>query len=261
MDRSREPEDWVGWMRVGAQHAARMTHRAWLRLPGARFADHQMRRIEEELLWLLRERLERIAPEQPEADLDTGEARADAGHQPAASSAKASTALDAIFNQLMERSQEEPEELQRAALFRITLRQLIPDHVRILAALSDGTLYPMINIVARAPLVGRDSQVVACNISSVGRAAGVTALSLVPHYIAQLRQLGLVEEGVEAPSLLDKYEILETDDTVLRAFREIEQARGLKAHVQRRTLRISSLGREFWNTCHDRRHDVIEALE
>lgn len=248
-------DDWVRKTRRSAEKAAALTRRAWLHLPGARFADRQLQRIESELLTVLRERLERVSPapehedHEPAAGARTSQVSADS---------IATTALDVLFGRLVERSQEEPEETQRAALFRITLRQLVPDHVRILGALSDGSVYPLIHIVARAPLVGRDSQLVACNISNVGRASGVMALALVPHYVAQLRQLGLVEEGVEVPGLLDKYEILETDDIVLRAFREVEQARGLKAHVQRRTLRISPLGYDFWLACHNRQPGVIE---
>jgi hypothetical protein len=133
----------------------------------------------------------------------------------------------------------------RDELYRALLLRLVPDEARILAALSDGTPYPLVHVQARA----NGGRTVLSNASSVGRAAGVQVPDAVSSYVAHLRALGLAEEGPSDDSQSVQYDILLGEPEVRAAEEEARDAGRLGARVVRRTLRISSLGRELWKAC------------
>jgi hypothetical protein len=133
----------------------------------------------------------------------------------------------------------------RARLYRWLLQQLLPDQARILAALSDGSTYPLVHVAQRGPIGGTGDRVLE-NASTVGRSAGVAATEHVPLLISHLRSLGLVEEGPEDDSQRDVYDIVETDAPVRAA---LDRMDGEPARMIRRTLRMSPLGHELWSAC------------
>ncbi|WP_445187938.1 Abi-alpha family protein [Pseudonocardia sp. Cha107L01] len=133
----------------------------------------------------------------------------------------------------------------RDELYRALLLRLVPDEARILAALSDGTPYPLVHVQARA----NGGRTVLSNASSVGRAAGVQVPDAVSTYVAHLRALGLAEEGPSDDSQSVQYDILLGEPEVRAAEEEARDAGRLGARVVRRTLRISPLGRELWKAC------------
>jgi len=133
----------------------------------------------------------------------------------------------------------------REELYRSLLLRLVPDEARILAALSDGTPYPLVHVQSRA----NGGRTVLSNASTVGRAAGVQVPDAVGTYVAHLRTLGLAEEGPADDGLSVQYDILLGEPGVRRAEEEAKVHGRLGAKVVRRTLRISPLGRELWKAC------------
>jgi len=208
---------------------------SWLRMieliPGAAAAERGMLRV-------LRDRLD---------ELSNGEAPSpERGEPPAIRLADSESPADVLERLLDTASEQTPQE-SRLAFFASILRRLTPDEVKLLAALSDGTVFAVVH-VGYGARVGRVEKRVADNLSPIGRRAGVTALELVPQYLAHLRELALVETGPQDPALEVEYEMLETDAAVRDPVRKIEEA-AERPRILRRTLRISSLGRALWDAC------------
>ncbi|MGH7803221.1 MAG: Abi-alpha family protein [Candidatus Binatia bacterium] len=209
--------------------------RGWLRMvemiPGAIAAERGVLRV-------LRERLDEV---------ENGNARpGERVEAPVFSIADEESPADVLERLLDTASEQTPEE-SRLAFFASILRRLTPDEVKLFAAVSDGTVFAVVH-VGYGSRVGRVEKRVAENLSPIGRRAGVTALELVPQYLAHLRELDLVQTGPQDPALEVEYEMLETDAAVRNAVREIEEADG-RPRVLRRTLRISSFGQALWDAC------------
>lgn len=167
------------------------------------------------------------------------------GLDPAGTPARAADEPAELLNRLLEASIDADAPTSRTELYRALLHQLIPDEARILAALADGTAYPLIHVQSRA---GHGGQLLS-NVSSVGRAAGVALPDAVSTYVLHLRNLGLAEEGPPDDSLSVQYDILLGEPGVRDAEQEARTTGRLGAKVVRRTLRISALGRELWQAC------------
>jgi len=154
---------------------------------------------------------------------------------------------DASPNQLMrtllDRSMYTSPDKSRDALYLDLLGSLVPDEARILAALSDGSSYPVIHVAE--PGTGGSTVYALKNASTVGRSAGVSLPRYTPLYLTRMLRLGLVRLGPEAASMYDEYEMLLTDSVVNIALATAR--RGVRAaRVIRRTVRISDLGQELW---------------
>ena len=162
----------------------------------------------------------------------------------AAGSGPSDEAARDLLAQLLTISIEQSAQEARSRLFVSLLAQLHPDEARILAALSDGTDYPVINVATRASLRSTGPLVLE-NASTVGRAAGVALPDWVPAYVTHLRQLQLVSVGAESYALADGYEILLTEAVV----RQAQIDAGAHSRIVRRSLRLSWLGRELWDSC------------
>lgn len=197
--------------------------RAARRIPGYPEAIDQLRRAESALLRELRQHLEEI--DSPADESVDGDPR------------------PTLLRRLLTDSLAADSELSREHLHLRILRGLVPDEARMLAALADGTRFPLVHV--RNPGTGR---IALANASTVGRASGVHLQAVVPVYVTHLRALGLVEEGPRDDALADQYALLNSEDQVRRALEEpSEGLRGNKA-VQR-TLRLSALGAELWAAC------------
>jgi hypothetical protein len=70
---------------------------------------------------------------------------------------------------------------------------------------------------------------------------------MVPTYVANLLQLGLVEIGPQTDESEQGYEVLMAEPSVQRAIADTQEAR-YSARVERLSLRLSGLGRELWVT-------------
>jgi hypothetical protein len=128
------------------------------------------------------------------------------------------------------------------------LRTIVPDEARILSALSDGSVYPVVHIESSG--IGRSTRRLLSNASTVGRVAGVALPSRTPDYLTHMLTFGLIEIGPEDATIPhDEYEILMTDSTVKRA-RELAGGGPLvQTRFVKRAVRISDLGSELWRAC------------
>ncbi|MEW5810395.1 MAG: hypothetical protein AB1925_13165 [Actinomycetota bacterium] len=149
-----------------------------------------------------------------------------------------------VLQSLLDRAIYNSPEDSRRELYTKLLDALLPDEARIIAALADGTVYPLVHIAE--PIAGGNSAPVLENASTVGRAAGLSLPNRTPLYLTRLVRLGLISFGAEGPeSMNEEYEMLLTDDAVTVA--QAKARRGpIGAKVIRRTVRISALGQELW---------------
>ncbi|HEY2203390.1 MAG TPA: Abi-alpha family protein [Pseudonocardia sp.] len=198
--------------------------RAARRIPGYAETVEQLRRAEASVLREIKQRLD-----------DLAEATDEAGDS--------ASARSRLLEQLLTASLGADPNRSRERLHLRILRSLVPDEARILAALSDGSQFPLVHVETRG-----GTRTVLANASTVGRVAGVHLQTAVPVYVGHLRDLGLLEEGPKDDALSDQYALLVSENYVRRALEESgEGLRGNKA-VQR-TLRLSALGRELWDAC------------
>lgn len=215
-------------------------------LPGAGFAEDQIHHLEDALLRDLKARLDRLEPPSrrgaPPPARDAGGDGAAPYAPPAGESAPEKLA------RLMEQSTTQKKDEADDAVYARLLDALLPDEVRMLAALSDGEPHALVDL-GLGPPVGPLSQRLARNLSAIGRTAQLRALDHVPHYINHMRSLGLVQVGPGMRELDVKYQIIENDRPVLELIKEIKQQRGKNPRFARRTLRISALGRRLWDAC------------
>jgi len=151
-----------------------------------------------------------------------------------------------LLQSLLDRSIFNSPEDSRNELYCVLLGALVPDEVRILAALSDGSGYPVVHIAEPGAGPGSSADIVLENASNVGRSAGVSLPEFVPIYLARLSRMGLIAIGPEGPaSMEDEYEMLLIDDAVSVA--QAKARRGIRgARVMKRTVTITALGKETW---------------
>jgi hypothetical protein len=148
-----------------------------------------------------------------------------------------------VLHELMRQSMYTTPNESRDMLNRALVRALLPDEVRILAALADGSAFPVIHVVEGRATTNPTSLL--RNASTVGRAAGVSLPQQTPWYLTRLLHVGLAVIGPEDTAQRDEYEMLLTDTAVNAALRGA--GRGvLAARVIRRTVVLSDLGRQLW---------------
>lgn len=212
----------------------------WRRLPGTDVAEAQFRRVEATLLRELKARLERI-----ESPAPGGHARKRPPVTLIEPSGNARERLDGLLQRAATQTRAEAED----ALYVRILQQLLPDEVLILAALSDGSPFPLLHTGLGAP-IGPVSRRVVENFSNIGKYAHVQLRDQVPRYIGHLRALGLVEEGSELKDQDLQYQILEGDGGVRAALQPAMRGSRLSPRYIRRSLRITPLGAALWAASH-----------
>jgi hypothetical protein len=229
---------------VGAAKVGRLlTRSGWglaRRLPGGEALQREVQRLQDAALTEVRRLLD--IPDGTHANGATPEeqrvmmlVQSSAGKDP----------LRSAMNELLERSVEPDRAASRDYLYGNIISQLVPDEARILAALSDGSLFAAGDVVAKQ--FGRsEPRVVLANASTVGRSAGVVTPDNVPTYLTRLYGFNLVEFGPPEDSIGMQYDILGTDSAVQAAEATIEARRLGSPKLLRKTLSISSFGREFW---------------
>jgi hypothetical protein len=211
------------------------------RLPGGSFVQEQVDRVEHRLLGELKQRLDRLEQTPTSVSLVavsvTAQQRHHSGHQ------TPHELLQALLAESSEQSREQSIEASCMAV----LQSLVPDEARILAALSDGSGYAMINVLATSNL-GLTAVPMLEYVSTVGRNAGVLTPALTPAYVRHLAFWGLTEMAAEDPAQKTNYEILETDDSVRKVVARIQKD-GERSRIVRRTLKMSDLGFAMWKLC------------
>lgn len=151
---------------------------------------------------------------------------------------KAARKLSALLTEAVEQSAAQARE---HLIVRI-LDDIEPDEARILAALSDGTTYPLIHVVTRTSFGTTGARLLE-NVSTVGRSAGIALPDYVPIYLARLRRLGLVTVAPETAEHADGYELLASESFV----RETRESHDGPTRLLHRTLSLSRLGRDLWD--------------
>lgn len=223
-------------MKALAADAGSAAGRLLQRLPGAGYAREQLERVERRLLAELRQRLDRLEPATRVSVVAVamrGEAR---------SQHALGTRMQELLGASLEQSREEAEQ----AFLHWVMGNLVPDQARILAALSDGSTYPLIHVYG-GTLLGPAEPVLEC-VCIVGKNAGVLWPETTHVYVQQLRAFGLVETGPEDPSRRMQYEMLETEQSVRDALARLQKG-GLRPQLLRRVLQMSEIGKKLWAEC------------
>lgn len=154
-----------------------------------------------------------------------------------------------ILRQHLERSLATITPLQAEEMyFARILNDLLPDEVRILAALSDGeTVYPILNVRTGSKLGITMEDEISC-VSNIGKNAGVYNSDLTPYYIQHLLHWKLVEVLSEKINDNTIYQVLESEKSIRTAM-ELAKSQGRRASLQRQSLVISPLGKRLWEVC------------
>jgi hypothetical protein len=210
------------------------------RVPGVVVGERFVQRLEDAVLRELSRRLDEATGARRE--LPSGDAM-DAGvaSSPNGRSAEPATPAE-LMDTLLRRSIDQDPAAGERSLLEMLIGELVPDEARILAALSDGSAFPVLDIVARG---GDGGRTILPNVSSVGRQAGVVLPDRVPVYLGHLGSLGLIERGPVDSRLGDEYQILLTEPAVI-SVREAGGSGLRRPRVVRGTVHISELGRSVW---------------
>ncbi|MQA08230.1 MAG: DUF4393 domain-containing protein [Pseudonocardiaceae bacterium] len=238
----------VGDLAVGVQRAVRWVARSgWglgQRLPGIGLVERELRRVERGAQRIGRTAAHQLARRMAAVNRNLAESDPAKHAMPDGQA----DSLRAGMAELLNRAVDSSAAASRHYLYASILARLVPDEARILAALSDGPAFPVIDVATRGAM-GGTNRVVLRNASTVGKSAGVTLNDSVPTYVARLLDLGLVELGDEDSSLDMEYDVLLTDALVQDADRRARAAGRLAPRMIRRSLRISELGKDFWTAC------------
>jgi hypothetical protein len=214
-----------------------LARRLLSRMPGGDFVQEQIDNVERRLLQELKQRMEGLQPP-PVSVVAVAVQAPRSGH-----AAEPGDLLRGLLEASAEQSREEAE----TSLYVSILRSLVPDEARILSALSDGSSYPLIHVLAASRLGLAWHPVLEC-ASTVGKSAGVLWPDVTHVYVQHLRSWGLVEAGPEDEAQLTRYQILETETAVRAALEQIRQG-GQRSQIARRMLKISELGSQLWAAC------------
>jgi len=233
----------VGDSDPGASSAA-LANRLLAKLPGGAIVQDQIDKVERRLLSELKTRLDRLeGGGEPTVQVVAFSMET----QVQRSAARELREPAEMLRELLAASSESTKEQAELAYYSSLVRALLPDEARILSALSDGGVYPLINLIALSKL-GIPTHTVLENTCTVGRAAGVLLPEMTRGYIQRLMAAGLVETGPEDYTMTTKYEILETDDVVRKLINQMKAA-GQRSQIKRRVLKMSELGRNLWEAC------------
>jgi hypothetical protein len=207
------------------------------RLPGGSYAQEQIERIEQRVLGELKQRLDKIDRRSAVSVL----AFAVEGGK------KRGAGPGELLRELLDLASEQTQQQAEHAYYMAALKSMVPDEARILSALSDGSTYPLIHVMA-GPRLGGATHPVLQNVSHVGKNAGARLQQRTPAYIRHLRDLELVETGPEDPARKTQYQILEADSEVRKLLERIKES-GQRDQILRRTLKISEQGKALWSAC------------
>lgn len=224
----------VGGAAKVAGWAARSGWGVARRLPGGGLAERGLQQAERVAVSELRKRL---------GDADgTGPIRyapaPKPGGDPVITTKGGFFPLRAAMAGMLERSLNQTPQEARDELYAALLEMLTPDEARIMAALGDGSQFPVVDVV------GRSGQTLLRNASTVGKTAGIALDDEVPAYVSRLIGFGLAERQEEAVDLAEQYDILLNEPAVRQAMLSAKRSKTV-----RRTLRASGLGLAFWNAC------------
>lgn len=219
-----------------------LARRLLQRLPGGDLVQEQLDNVERRVLLELKHRMDGLE-QKPGPSVSVVAVAVQTGGQ---SGAKGQTPGN-IMRELLAATAEQSREEAENSFFLHIMRNLVPDEARILSALSDGSTYPVVHVMAGGRL-GLSWHPVVEYVSSVGRNAGIIWPDMGYVYVQHLRALNLVDTGPEDYTQTTKYEVLETEQVVRTALEQIKQS-AQRSHISRRVLRMSDLGNRLWAAC------------
>jgi len=223
-----------------AGRLVRQMRQAMARAPGGHYVLDQARAVEDVLFEDLQSRLggmnsHHYLPEPAQTSSGDGEGR--------------DKSLQARFAALADQSLEQTPESATARVYGRIVNQLLPDEVRILTALSDGSDIAISHLVARGGRFKNSDNRVMSFLSRVGNESGVMLADAVPHYLAHLFALGLLDGGPEDNKQTAKYEAIENGSEVRAACEQMRKDSRLKPVFIRETAHLSAFGKAFWAAC------------
>lgn len=218
----------------------RQMRQAMARAPGGDFVLSQARSVEDVLLEDLQLRLNGASRYQSLPS--PGETASGYGQE-------RDVSLQCRFEALSEQSLEQTPESAQARVYGRIINQLVPDEVRILTALSDGSDIAISHLVARGGRFKNSDHRVIAFLSRVGNESGVMLADAVPHYLAHLFALGLLDGGPEDNNQTAKYEAIENGSEVRAACEKMRKDSRLKPVFIRETAHLSAFGKAFWAAC------------
>lgn len=208
------------------------------RLPGGDVAERGLQQLERTALTELRKRLEHAEGSSYPHPLPYAQA-AEPGGDPVITTQGGFIPMRSAMAGVLERSLAQTAEEARIELYAALLEQLTPDEARIVAALGDGSVFPLVDVV------GRSGQTLLSNASTVGKIAGVTLDDEVPAYLTRLIGIGLAERHDDEPAeLAEQYDLLLTESMVREALISAKRSKAM-----RHTVRATRLGLAFWQAC------------
>jgi hypothetical protein len=210
-------------------------------LPGVAILERFIESVELQALMIMREREDTLVGPRALPPGESPRAIAERSGEPPGEATPAE-----LLAELLRRSLEQSAGESGTSHFEHILRRLLPDQARILAALADGSTYPVVDVVLKSSRRRGYDRPLVENVSTVVRRASVSLPARGPAYLSELRVMGLVELGPEEPSLTAEYDILETENFVREAKQAAAAAGRRGAVVIRRSIRITNLGRELW---------------
>lgn len=134
------------------------------------------------------------------------------------------------------------EERAHPAYARI-LEELAPDEARILRLLKAEGPQPAVDVCA-ANLIGAASEVIAPNLTMLGREAGCRHSDDVSTYVNNLERLGLIQFSDRPLEDLARYQVLEAQPEVLGTIKDTTRAKPVH-----RRLHLTPFGEDFCEMC------------
>ncbi len=223
-----------------AGRLVRQMRQAVARAPGGRYVLSQARAVEDVLFEDLQLRLggmgnHHYLPGPVEASSGEGEGR--------------DKSLQSRFAALADQSLEQTPDSATSRVYGRIINQLLPDEVRILTAMSDGSDIAISHLLARGGRFKNSEHRVMAFLSRVGNESGVMLADAVPHYLAHLFSLGLLDGGPEDSSQTAKYEAIENGSEVRSACERMRKESRLRPVFIRETAHLSAFGKAFWAAC------------
>lgn len=227
----------VGGAAKVAGWAARSGWGVARRLPGGGVAERGLQQLEQTALTELRKRLDRADDSSYPHPLPYAQAP-EPGGDPVITTKGGFVPMRSAMAGVLERSIAQTPEEARIELYAALLEQLTPDEARIVAALGDGSVFPLVDVTERGRALLR-------NASTVGKAAGVTLDPETPAYLTRLIGIGLAERRDDEPvELAEQYDVLLTEPIVRQALISAKRSKAI-----RHSVRATSLGLAFWQAC------------
>lgn len=157
--------------------------------------------------------------------------------------------LQSRFAALADQSLEQTPDSAMNRVYGRIVNQLLPDEVRILTAMSDGSDIAISHLLARGGRFKSSEHRVMAFLSRVGNESGVMLAEAVPHYLAHLFSLGLLDGGPEDTTQTAKYEAIENGSEVRAACEMMRKESRLRPVFIRETAHLSAFGKAFWTAC------------